>query len=224
MANWTPIAINETITEFSQSFYHFIEGDYLAKVKSVTASPENWDYSENNPTLYVDFAVAEGQDGIGKGIRYSAVIFPSKDTPGEMNWNFLGKVLDALNVDPTSIKSMAFPSYAKFAALAKGLSAKLAGVEVGIEIADDSYTPKRLGGQTQIVSRITGFFPAGEWELRSKPRTTPPPVAAAPKAAPAATNGAAPAPAPAALPTIDASADEGDLDEEIKKLFAAAPA
>lgn len=224
---WRQVTIDESITRFGSGLVHVAEGDYRGKVLKVSASPEDRDYEDNDPFFAFDFQLADGPDGLGKTLRYIGMLSPAKADGSGGAWG-LGKVLDALGADPKSLVGMNFETYAKFAKVAEGLSKKLSGQMVGLEVGDDQYTGR--GGNTSIISRIFNFFPDSEWELRSKPRT----ASAAPS--PAARNGKpssspqAADPSPGSAPAPDASAssngtsDEVNLDDEISRMFAGAAA
>lgn len=218
MGNWKAVAIDESITRFGQGLVRVAEGDYKGKVLKISASPEDRDYSENDPYFAFDFQLVDGPDGLGKSLRYIGMVTAAKADGSGGSWG-LGRVLAALGADPSSLVGMNFDSYKKFAQVAQGLSAKLSGHEVGLEVADDTYSGRN--NQTSIISRITGFFPAEEWDLRSRPRSATAPAVPA-------TNGSAKSKATAApASNIQEEANkvvaetESNLEDEISKLFAA---
>jgi hypothetical protein len=231
MPNWqSDTRIDDSINNFSTGggMILVLEGDYLLQLHRVVPSPANRDYGKSDPYLRFDFKIVEGPDGLGKSLGYVGMISKKNADGSGGSWG-LGRVLNAVGLDPSKFEGRGWASYEEFASFVQALSGRLAQdpPKSGGTVNDDTTR----GANSQIVSRIVDFWPAEEWEERTKPRTETATAAAparargrapaAAAAAPAATAPVAVAEAPAPNGAAEAPVDEAGLASRLDSLFKA---
>jgi hypothetical protein len=236
--SWKSVTIDSSITRFGgEGLIHVLEGNYLLQLKKLEPSPEDRDYAGEKgepqlPFMQFHLQIEDGPDGIGKTLRYTGMLAPAKEDGSGGSWS-LGRALHALGADPSKIVGVQYPTYAHFAQHVRMIEAALlkpgktadgkplpAG-KTGAEVSDNqNFNPRT--DKVQVISNITGFFPAGEWALRKQSNSAPHPStngSQVPSPAPALSAG--PAPTPAA-PTPAAPSPEMDMEALVASIMGAA--
>lgn len=231
MPNWqSDTRIDDSINNFSTGGGMILvqEGDYLLQLARVVPSPANRDYSKADPYMRFDFKLVEGPDGLGKVIGYVGMVSKKNPDGSGGSWG-LGRVLSAVGIDQAKFEGRGWATYEEFASFVQALSQRFAQdpPKTGGTVSDDTTR----GANSQVISRITDFWPAEEWDERTKPRTETasaaattsrarvraPAATAAPSAA--ATTVAVTVTEPNGTAVAEAPADEAGLATRLDSLF-----
>lgn len=194
---FTSFIFDESVTQTDPGRVRVPDGYYLLRANKVEPTAEDY---EKTAGLIFDFTIMEGAAGVGRNIPEYCALGGKKSQDGRGSQFALGRTLGALGEAALAkaLNGQAIETYAKFAALARGISQKISGKMCVALIAETPFNGRTISG-------IEELLPADEWPTMKQ--------LSAPSAAPRApqANGTSPAVSPPV----------GQLPDELAAMFAA---